>query len=142
MKKLLLILLLLLIPCIAFSQLFDIGGEFGFGYLTEWECYIAEVNVAFFVNPNGLINAVMYGGVETLMDTAGKTFSFYPYLDRYSIGTTVNFSVFYVDFTHYCILPVWSNWNQFTEKAYIENCTKITTGIRWNMPYKVNRRGR
>lgn len=141
MKKLLLILMLLLIPCIAFSQPLDVGLNAEIGYLTEWECYIANMDLALYVNPTGIISGVFYVGIEVLMDNAAGVF-FLPYRDSYSIGAALNVGVFYVKGEHYCTHPVWSGWSQFYEKAYTENCTKFSIGWQVNMPYRVNRRGR
>lgn len=150
MKKLLLILLLLLIPCIAFSQIFDLGADVGFGYLTEWESFITNIDIAIYINPNGLLSGVAYGGVEVLMENGVRfgmpVTTFLPYSDRYSIGGALNLNLLditlYVSFTHYCLHPVWSGWNQFFEKAYAENSTKFMVGMNHNWPYKVNRRGK
>jgi len=143
MKKLLLVLLLLLIPCsIAFSQPLDMGVNAEIGYLTEWECFVAKGEVALYINPTGYIGGTFYVGLEVLMDLNDAAFTFAPYRDRYSVGATFNISVFYIDVQHYCIHPVLSNWNQFIEKAYAENCTQISVGWKVNMPYIVNHKGR
>jgi len=144
MKKLLVLLMLLLlfVPCVAFSQVFDIGANFGFGRLIEWESYIVTVDLALYINPDGRIGGTLYGGVEVLMDALGEGLSFCPYSDRYSVGAVINVSIFYAGVEHYCIHPVWSYREQFYGHWYVENCTKIMAGIAWQMPHRVKRRGK
>jgi len=142
MKKLLLILMFLLLPCMVFGQIFDVGADLGFGWLTEWESYIVTADVALYINPDGKIGGTLYGGVEVLMGALGEGLSFCPYSDRYSVGAVINVSIFYAGVEHYCIHPVWSYQEQFDKHWYVENCTKIMAGISWQMPHRVKRRGK
>jgi len=144
MKKLLLILLFLffLLSCVAFSQPLDMGINAELGYLTEWECYSMNMDIALYINPNGVIRGTVYGGIEVLMDISDVAFAFAPYRDTYKIGATFNVSVFYIKGEHYCTHTVISNWGEWYKKAYAENCTKFSIGWQVNMPYKVSHRGR
>ena len=144
MKKLLLILLFLffLLPCVAFSQPLDMGINCELGYLTEWKCYCLNMDIALYINPSGIIRGTLYGGMEVLMDITDAGFMFAPYRDTYKIGAALHASVFYVKGEWYCTHPVFSNWDQFYEKAYAENCGKISVGWQINMPCKIEHRGR
>jgi len=144
MKKILflLMLLFLLVPCMASAQFFDVGVNAELGYLTEWECYSLNMDIALYINPSGIIRGVVYGGIEVLIDISDIAFAFAPYQDTYKIGAAFHVNVFYVKGEWYCTHPVWSNWDQFYERAYGENCGKLSVGWQVNMPYTVSRRGR
>jgi len=124
---------------------FDAGFDYSFGYLPNLDSYFTALDIALYIRPDKLINGVIFGGAETLMERAsryeGSDLSFCPYQDRYSLGVALNIKMFSFKVEHYCIHSVWSNWSQFWAKAHAENSTKISIGVYHKFPFKVKRIG-
>jgi len=127
------------------NPFFSTGVDLLLGYLPNSSLHFASIDVALYVRPDKVINGVVFGGVEVLMERArkygGSRFSYCPYQDRYSFGVALNIKMVSFRIEHYCIHPVWSHPSQFRAKFYGENSTKITIGIQYQYPFKVKRVG-
>jgi len=127
------------------NPFFSTGVDFSFGYLPSLDFYSANVDAALYIRPDKLINGVVFGGIEVLMERArkygGSAFSYCPYQDRYSFGMALNVKMFSLRIEHYCIHSVLAHWSQFEAKLYAEDSTKFSIGVQHKFPFKVKRIG-
>jgi len=124
---------------------FSVGFDCSFGHLPNLNSYFTNMDVSLYIRPDRLVNGVVFGGVEVLMERASKyggpDLAFCPYQDRYSFGAALNIKMFSFRIEHYCIHPVVAEWSQFWAKFYVENSTKYSIEVQHKFSFKVKRIG-
>jgi len=125
MQKLLLILVLLFLPVMAFAGWY---GDIEFGSMPEAQCLYGNIEVGYDGEPIQNIPLHVWCGMDVLMVPTDGVF-YRPFNDTYNIGGQIGWKIFYIRAEHWCSHPVWSGEKLFEEKFRTYNETRLGAGI-------------